>query len=107
MVKNFKNAINKTNLNNKGGIAGLVGNFNKSNTDNINNNDDKSNTDNTSNTNVRQTFIVNTYHLERLKDYVYYKRTSGDAYYTQKQAIYDAIELLLNTVNELPKRILK
>lgn len=102
MLKNFKNAINKTNLSNKGGIVGLV-----SNTNNINNKDIKNNTDNISNTTVRQTFIVDTSHLERLKDYVYYKRISGDAYYTQKKAIYDAIELLLNTVNELPKRTLK
>ena len=100
MKKNFKNAIDKTNLAQKG-IAALIGgnNVNTDNTSNINN------TGNTSNTgNIRQTFVLSPQDLEKLKDYVHYRRLQGETDFSQKRALNEALGLLFKTVPDLPTR---
>ncbi|MDO7877720.1 hypothetical protein Q5H93_23490 [Hymenobacter sp. ASUV-10] len=82
------------------------------NTSNTHNTD---NSDNTSNTGtitpsveesagVRQTFVLSRGHLEQLRDYVHARRTQGDVYYSQKQALQEALELLFATAAPAPPR---
>lgn len=99
MKKNFKNAIDKTNLAQKG-IAALIGgnNVNTDNTSNINN------TSNTGNTDIRQTFVLSPQDLEKLKDYVHYRRLQGETEFSQKRALNEALGLLFKTVPDLPPR---
>lgn len=43
---------------------------------------------------VRQTFVLNRDHLERLRDHVHARRAGGDYTYSQKQALQEALDLL-------------
>jgi hypothetical protein len=52
---------------------------------------------------LRQTFIVSTSNFEQLKDYVHTRRVNGDTYYSQKNALADALALLFQTI-EIIKR---
>lgn len=54
---------------------------------------------------TRQTFIVSEAHLDKLKDYVFTKSLEFKKDYTQKQAIYDAFELLFESMPEMKKRL--
>jgi hypothetical protein len=45
---------------------------------------------------TRQTFIIGTVHLEKLKDYVYTQRKKGHFDYTQRNAVEDGIDKLLD-----------
>jgi len=54
--------------------------------------------------NVRQTFMFSDTYLEKLKDFVYYKKKNVDPLYTQKEAIHEAFDLLFESVEELPER---
>lgn len=58
---------------------------------------------------VRQTFVIGTIYLEKLKDFVYTKRKSGEFEYTQKNALHDALDLLFkdNQLLERPENIRK
>jgi hypothetical protein len=56
---------------------------------------------------IRQTFVIGTKYLEKLRDFVYTKRKSGDFEYTQKNALHDALDLLFkgNELLERPENI--
>ena len=43
---------------------------------------------------VRQTFIIGTDYLDKLKDLVYTKRVSGQFDYSQKDALHDGLDML-------------
>jgi len=43
---------------------------------------------------VRQTFIIGSAYLDKIKDFVYTKRRSGLFEYSQKDALHDALDLL-------------
>ncbi|HLR01103.1 MAG TPA: hypothetical protein VK102_12100 [Sphingobacterium sp.] len=101
MAKDFKSAIQKTNLGEKGGITSLVEGSRDS---NIGNTVLQSNTGNTGNKDTRQTFILSVKSLEKLKDFVHYRRLQGQTNYTQKQALQEALRLLFETVPQLPER---
>lgn len=53
---------------------------------------------------VRQTFIVKSSHLEKLKDYVHYRRQQGRSFYTQKEALNDALEAFFELNSKIPVR---
>ena len=53
---------------------------------------------------VRQTFIIKSDHLERMRDYVHLKRQQGDSLFTQKDALQEAFELLFNKIGNIPTR---
>jgi hypothetical protein len=105
--KSFKSAIDKTNLNEKRGInslvsgtvaaapapapeagteAKLVGQEAELPKD------------------VRQTFVIREDYLEKLKDYVHMIRISEDSYYTQKDAMHEALDMLYESAGEIPPR---
>ena len=47
----------------------------------------------------RQTFIISSYNIERLKDFVHTKRVNGESEYTQKNALSDALALLFQSID--------
>ena len=100
MSKEFKSAVQKTNLAEKQ----LEPLFQKSNTDNNKNTSNTSNTSNTAQKDIRQTFVLSAQALDKLKDYVHYRRLQGDTNFTQKQALNEALETLFKKVPNLPKR---
>ena len=53
---------------------------------------------------IRQTFIVKNEHLEKLKDFVHYKRQQGYSFYTQKEGLNDAFEVFFASLDEIPNR---
>ncbi len=53
---------------------------------------------------VRQTFIVKNSHLEKLKDYVHFRRQQGHSYYTQKEALNDALDAFFEVKSKIPTR---
>lgn len=53
---------------------------------------------------VRQTFIVKNSHLEKLKDYVHYRRQQGHSFYTQKEALNDALDAFFEVKSQIPTR---
>ena len=123
---NTKNTSNKV----KAGTSSNIGKFN--NTDDIENiqlinqSGNKGSvgitsvTNNTGNTNmdapsvpgsktdlaggVRQTFVFSRGYLEQLRDYVHARRTQGDYYYSQKQALQEALNLLFAQAEPAPPR---
>jgi hypothetical protein len=46
---------------------------------------------------VRQTFIIGTGYLDKMKDLVYTKRRAGEFEYSQKDAIHEALDMLFNS----------
>ena len=53
---------------------------------------------------VRQTVIYEGRNYEKLLDYVYYRRTNGDIYLTQKEVINTALDNFWESIGEIPKR---
>lgn len=43
-------------------------------------------------------------HLEQLRDYVHARRAGGDYYYSQKQALQEALDLLFVSINPVETR---
>jgi hypothetical protein len=52
---------------------------------------------------TRQTFVLSRAHLERLRDYVHDRRSKGDYLYSQKQALQEALDLLLVGCKLVPR----
>jgi hypothetical protein len=52
---------------------------------------------------TRQTFVLSRAHLERLRDYVHARRSKGDYLYSQKQALQEALDLLLAGSKPAPR----
>jgi len=96
--KNFKDSIDKTNIAGKTGINSLFsGNEVKEEpTQNIAVEEYSEE--------VRQTFIIKSEHLEKMRDYVHLKRQRGDSLFTQKDALQEAFELLFNKIGSMPSR---
>lgn len=53
---------------------------------------------------IRQTFVVGSRYLERLRDHVHARRVAGDYEYSQKQALQEALDLLFGSVDPVPPR---
>ncbi len=102
--KDFKGSIGKTNIPTKLGIKGLFSNSADADLEEtitpvtivtpIQNEPVE----------VRQTFIVKSSHLEKLKDYVHYRRQQGHSFYTQKEALNDALEAFFELNSKIPVR---
>lgn len=44
-------------------------------------------------------------HIEKIRNYVHFKKLNGDPYYTQGKMLQEAIDLFLSTINEeIPER---
>ena len=98
--KSFRGAIDKTNLTDKGGIKSLVGSSPASAPklaeEEVAPQEDAKD--------IRQTFVIREDYLERLKDYVHMMRITEDSYYTQKDAMQDALDKLFESAGEIPER---
>jgi len=53
---------------------------------------------------VRQTFVVGSRYLEKLRDHVHARRAGGDYEYSQKQALQEALDLLFSSGEPVPPR---
>lgn len=98
--KSFRGAIDKTNLTDKGGIKSLV-NSTPANTPRLA--EEEAPAPNEAK-DIRQTFVIREDYLERLKDYVHMMRISEDSYYTQKDAMQDALDMLFESAGNIPDR---
>jgi hypothetical protein len=110
--KDFKNSINQTNIPAKSGIQGLF-----STTDDLGNSDESTTSLKVKEVtpvisvtlsdldlkDVRQTFIIRNDYLEKLKDYVHHKRQAGYSFYTQKEALQEALEAFFS-LQDVPTR---
>lgn len=98
--KSFRTAIDKTKLNERSGIKSLVSSpaAESKETETPKPVEDKIPED------IRQTFIVREDYLEKLKDYVHMIRISEDSYYTQKDAMHEALDMLFESAGEIPNR---
>lgn len=110
--KDFKNSINQTNIPAKSGIQGLF-----STTDDLGNSDESATSLKVKEVtpvisvtlsdldlkDVRQTFIIRNDYLEKLKDYVHHKRQAGYSFYTQKEALQEALEAFFS-LQDVPTR---
>ena len=100
--KSFKSAIDKTNLNERGGIKSLVSTPSPSKGNPeiplVKNEEVEQPKD------VRQTFVVREDYLEKLKDYVHMIRVTEDSYYTQKDAMHEALDMLFQSAGEIKPR---
>ncbi len=110
--KDFKNSINQTNIPAKSGIQGLF-----STTDDLSNSDESTTSLKVKKVtpvisvtlsdldlkDVRQTFIIRNDYLEKLKDYVHHKRQAGYSFYTQKEALQEALEAFFS-LQDVPTR---
>ena len=95
--KNFLDSIDKTNLSSKKGISSLfTGPEVKEEKNSVLT--DKYPEE------VRQTFIIKSDHLEKIRDYVHLKRQQGDSMFTQKDALQEAFELLFKKIGNIPSR---
>lgn len=98
--KSFRGAIDKTNLTDKGGIKSLVGSSPASSPklaeEEVAPQEDAKD--------IRQTFVIREDYLERLKDYVHMMRITEDSYYTQKDAMQDALDKLFESAGQIPER---
>ena len=99
--KSFKTAIDKTNLTDKGGIKSLVG-TGPANAPRLAEEEPAQQDEPAKD--IRQTFVIREDYLERLKDYVHMMRISEDSYYTQKDAMQDALDMLFDSAGEIPER---
>ena len=93
--KSFKTAIDKTNLNEKRGIKSLVstpvGKERPQEVPLVKKEIPEEPKD------VRQTFVIREDYLDRLKDYVHMIRITEDSYYTQKDAMQQALDMLFES----------
>lgn len=101
MAKNFKDSINKTNIVDKPGIHQLFSGGQVVKNVSIS---DKVQQSEAEPEEIRQTFIVKTAHLEKIKDYVHLKRQQGDSIFTQKEALQEALELFFKKAGDIPIR---
>lgn len=99
--KSFRGAIDKTNISEKGGIKSLV-NATSVNVPRLA--EEETPVQKEDAKDIRQTFVIREDYLERLKDYVHMMRISEDSYYTQKDAMQDALDMLFNAAGEIPDR---
>lgn len=99
--KSFKTAIDKTNLGDKGGIKSLVGSAPAAPPRLA---EEESPAQEETAKDIRQTFVIREDYLERLKDYVHMMRISEDSYYTQKDAMQEALDMLFESAGEIPDR---
>lgn len=53
---------------------------------------------------IRQSFIVMCDDFEKLKDFVYYKKSTMDPLYSQKEALHIAFQMLFATEENIPER---
>lgn len=53
---------------------------------------------------LRQSFIIREDYFEKLKDFVHFKKMNVDFTYNQKTALQDALDLLFDTVKDIPPR---
>ena len=53
---------------------------------------------------LRQSFIIMSQDLDKLKDYVYLKKTQGDFSFSQKEALHLALQLLFDQEKSIPTR---
>ena len=53
---------------------------------------------------IRQTFIVSAKDMETLKNYIYFKKLQAEPYYSQKEALHQALELLFAQEDVIPER---
>jgi len=53
---------------------------------------------------IRQSFVIQDDYLDKLKDFVHFKKHTENPYYTQKEALQEALDLLFQTVNQIPER---
>jgi hypothetical protein len=100
--KSFKGAIDKTNITDKGGIKSLVGSNPASQPVPKLAEEEPAATEDAKD--IRQTFVIREDYLERLKDYVHMMRITEDSYYTQKDAMQDALDKLFDAAGEIPER---
>ena len=58
---------------------------------------------------IRQTFMIDKGYLEKIKNYVYLKKTQGQFDYSQKEVLHDALNLLFQntTIPERPDHVKK
>lgn len=56
---------------------------------------------------LRQSFIVMSDDLDKLKDYVYFKKVEGDPSFSQKEALHLALKLLFDQEKNIPQRLEK
>lgn len=54
--------------------------------------------------NLRQSFIIQDYYLNKLRDFVHFKKMNVNPYYTQKEALQEALDLLFSTIKKIPER---
>jgi len=95
--KNFLDSIDKTNISAKKGISSLFTGpevKEEKNTILVEKYPEE----------IRQTFIIKSDHLEKLRDYVHLKRQQGDSMFTQKDALQEAFELLFKKIGNIPSR---
>jgi hypothetical protein len=95
--KNFLDSIDKTNISSKKGISSLFTGPEVK---------EEINTVFTEKypEEIRQTFIIKSDHLEKIRDYVHLKRQQGDSMFTQKDALQEAFELLFKKIGKIPSR---
>lgn len=98
--KSFRGAIDKTNISDKGGIKSLV-NAAPTAAPRLAEEEAPAREEAKD---VRQTFVIREDYLERLKDYVHMMRISEDSYYTQKDAMQDALDMLFDSAGTIPDR---
>lgn len=98
--KSFRGAIDKTNISDKGGIKSLVSNT-PAHAPKL---AEEEKPVQEEAKDIRQTFVIREDYLERLKDYVHMMRIAEDSYYTQKDAMQDALDMLFESAGEIPDR---
>lgn len=54
--------------------------------------------------NIAHSFYITDVYLDQLKDFVYHKKTTVDPYYSQKEALLEALDLLFATAGTIPER---
>lgn len=54
--------------------------------------------------NIAHSFYITDVYLDQLKDFVYHKKTTVDPYYSQKEALLEALDLLFATAVSVPGR---
>ena len=99
--KSFKSAIDKTNLNERGGIKSLVSTPAREQEEQS---APKVVQQEEPPKDLRQTFVIREDYLEKLKDYVHMIRVTEDSYYTQKDAMHEALDMLFQSAGEIKPR---
>lgn len=54
--------------------------------------------------NIAHSFYITDTYLDQLKDFVYHQKTTVDPFYTQKDALMRALDLLFATADTIPER---